>query len=68
MADWLRESGFSYAAIHGQMDPATRNDTVAKFAAGETRILLSTDMLARGLDVQTVGVVINFDVPRSIEN
>ena len=38
------------------------------FRTGESRVLISTDLLARGIDVQQVSLVINFDIPRKIEN
>ena len=45
-----------------------RTSIINKFRSGETRILLSTDLLARGIDVQQVSVVINYDIPINIES
>ena len=50
------------------MNQDERNDVVKKFRTGESRILLSTDLLSRGIDVQQVSIVINFDIPYSIDN
>tara|TARA_B100000795_G_scaffold267335_1_gene251961 strand:- start:2298 stop:3467 length:1170 start_codon:yes stop_codon:yes gene_type:complete len=64
----LRSKEFTVASIHSEMGQDERNDVVAKFRNGETRILLSTDLLSRGIDVQQVSIVINFDIPYSIDN
>ena len=45
-----------------------RNDIMTRFRNGEARILVSTDLLSRGIDVQQVSVVINYDIPQNIEN
>jgi len=64
----LRSRQFAVASIHSEMSQDDRNDIVEKFRSGETRILLSTDLLSRGIDVQQVSIVINFDIPYSIDN
>ena len=58
----LRSRQFTVASIHSEMSQDDRNDIVQKFRSGETRILLSTDLLSRGIDVQQVSIVINFDI------
>ena len=63
----LRSRQFTVASIHSEMSQDDRNDVVQKFRSGETRILLSTDLLSRGIDVQQVSIVINFDIPYSID-
>ena len=60
--------GFTLEYIHGDMDPAERKKRLTDFRAGSVRILVSTDVLARGIDVQTVSVVINYEMPNSREN
>jgi superfamily II DNA/RNA helicase len=64
----LRSRQFTVASIHSEMSQDDRNDIVEKFRSGETRILLSTDLLSRGIDVQQVSIVINFDIPYSIDS
>jgi superfamily II DNA/RNA helicase len=64
----LRQKDFTVASIHSEMSQDDRNDVVHKFRSGESRILLSTDLLSRGIDVQQVSIVINFDIPYSIDN
>jgi translation initiation factor 4A len=53
--------------IHGEMTPQERKNTMHEFKSGQTRILLSTDLLSRGIDIQQLSLVINFDLPKSKE-
>ena len=55
-------------AIHGQMRTEERNDVMKRFRSGDLRVLITTDLLCRGIDVQQVSLVINFDFPREIES
>ena len=64
----MRAKEFTVASIHSEMSQDERNDVVKKFRSGDSRILLSTDLLSRGIDVQQVSIVINFDIPYSIDN
>jgi translation initiation factor 4A len=68
---WLQEklieSGHSAIAMHGGLTPLERTEIMKKFRSGEYRVLISTDLLARGIDVQQVSYVINYDLP-NIEN
>ncbi|KAL0210867.1 hypothetical protein P9112_009165 [Eukaryota sp. TZLM1-RC] len=71
-ADWLsnrlKENNFTVALIRGgDMRQADRDDVMSRFRSGEVRILIATDIIARGIDVSQVSVVINFDVPSSRE-
>jgi len=71
-AEWLAETmtknGFPITCIHGDMDVKDRMERMKSFRRGETRILISPDLLARGIDVQQVGLVINYELPREIDN
>jgi len=58
----------SIVCIHGEMEQKERNEIMKKFRIGEYRILISTDLTARGIDVQQVSLVINYDIPRNREN
>ena len=60
----LRDSGFCVCDIHSQMDKRHREEILAAFKAGTYRILVSTDLTSRGIDVQQMSLVINFDIPR----
>lgn len=66
--DRLEENNFSCAFIHGEMEQDTRKDIMNNFRSGSVRMLISTDLLCRGIDVQQVSIVINYDVPYKIEN
>jgi len=63
----LIENNFPVGMIHGSLQTNEREYTVKKFREGEIRILLSTDLLSRGIDVQQLSLVINFDLPREKE-
>jgi len=70
--EWLAEnmtrSGYPITCIHGDMDVKDRMDRMTSFRKGETRVLISTDLLARGIDVQQVSLVINYELPVEIDN
>ena len=50
------------------MEQARRNEIMKEFRTGSTRVLLATDLLARGIDVQSVSLVINYDLQKDKEN
>merc|ERR1712226_499786 len=54
--------------MHADMDQNERNLVMREFRSGSTRVLISTDLLARGIDVQQVSLVINFDLPLNMES
>lgn len=68
LADFLTKEGFTLTHIHGDMPQDERNTCMRNFRSGKSRVLISTDLLARGIDVQTVSMVINFDIPSDIPN
>jgi translation initiation factor 4A len=68
LTDKMRENEFAVSSTHGGLPTEERNAIMSKFRNGETRVLITTDLLARGIDVQSVSVVINYDLPRQIEN
>jgi len=69
--DWLaqkmREQNFTVAAMHGDMPQKERDEIMKKFRGGESRVLISTDLWGRGLDVQQVSLVICYDLPNNRE-
>jgi translation initiation factor 4A len=66
LAETLRKNRFTVGAIHGHMTWDDRNRIMKEFRTGHLRVLISTDLLARGIDVQQVSIVINYDIPREI--
>ena len=55
--------GFKTCVLHGGMSPAERDEVIDAFRKGECRVLISTNVIARGIDVLQVSLVINFDMP-----
>lgn len=61
----LRRYGIAAAELHGKLDQAARERRLKAFRSGKTRVLISTDLAARGIDVEGLPVVVNYDLPRS---
>jgi superfamily II DNA/RNA helicase len=68
LAVQLRGEGFAAEALHGDMSQRDRNRTLQALRQGRTRVLVATDVAARGLDVPGISHVINFDLPRQAED
>ena len=70
--DWLTDKltarDFTVSAMHGDMEQAQRDVIMKEFRSGSSRVLIATDLLARGIDVQQVSLVINYDLPANREN
>ncbi|GFH53360.1 hypothetical protein CTEN210_09836 [Chaetoceros tenuissimus] len=70
--DWLRdemsERDFTVSCLHGDMEQNERDLVMREFRSGSSRVLITTDILARGIDIQQVSLVINFDLPMNREN
>lgn len=64
----LTSDDFSVAMIHGDMPQKERNKIMDDFRNGVNRVLISTDLLSRGIDIQQVSIVINYDIPQSVDN
>lgn len=64
----LTERGFKVAAIHGDKTQAQRNKALSLFKDGKVNILLATDVVARGIDIENVSHVINYDLPQTHED
>ena len=62
----MRADGFAVGCIHRNMDKGQRTDAINEFRKGATRFLISTNITARGIDVQQVSLVINFDLDREV--
>ncbi|KAJ8747824.1 hypothetical protein K2173_012413 [Erythroxylum novogranatense] len=69
--DWLtekmRSNNFTVSSMHGDMPQKERDAIMGEFRGGTTRVLITTDVWARGLDVQQVSLVINYDLPNNRE-
>jgi superfamily II DNA/RNA helicase len=65
VADKLRKSGFTAEPFHGELSQGKRSQVLADFKAERLRVVVATDVAARGLDINQLPVVINFDLPRS---
>ena len=63
LSQLLEEDNFPVVYIHGNMEQAERNIIMKQFRSGSSRILITTDLLARGIDIQQISLVINYDLP-----
>jgi len=68
LAERLEKQGFSVARIHGNRSQAQRTQALAGFKDGSYRVLVATDIVARGIDVEALEHVVNFDVPAAPED
>lgn len=70
--EWLKDSlmqeDFTVSYIHGEMSQEIRDNVMSEFRQGISRILITTDLLARGIDVPQVSLVINYDIPTDKES
>jgi superfamily II DNA/RNA helicase len=62
----MREDEFPVCCIHSNMDKPAREASIADFRNGKSRVLISSNVTARGIDIQQVSIVINFDVPKDV--
>ncbi|KPP71573.1 eukaryotic initiation factor 4A-III-like [Scleropages formosus] len=71
LVDWLtekmREANFTVSSMHGDMPQKERDSIMKEFRSGASRVLISTDVWARGLDVPQVSLIINYDLPNNRE-
>jgi len=65
VADKLRKNGINASAIHSKKSQGARNEALGKFKSGELRVLVATDLISRGIDIQFLPFVINYELPRS---
>src|SRR4051812_10028593 len=64
----MGQRDFTVSSMHGDMTGGERELIMREFRSGSSRVLITTDLLARGIDVQQVSLVINFDLPTNREN
>jgi ATP-dependent RNA helicase RhlE len=68
VAERLEKQGIAASAIHGNKSQTAREKALAGFRAGDLRVLVATDLAARGIDVQAISHVVNFDLPNEPES
>ena len=68
LTEKMSAQGYPVSCIHGEMEKTERTRRLEMFRSGSTRVLISTDLLARGIDVQQVSLVINYELPTTREN
>ena len=66
LCESMRRDGFSVCSIHSNMDKVHRGEVFNNFRMGDTRVLISSDITSRGIDIQQVSTVINFDLTRNV--
>lgn len=67
LVNYLNRNGHNVQGIHGDLTQGQRNDVMSRFRAGRLRILVATNLAARGLDIPAVSHVINYDMPSNVE-
>ena len=68
LANDMKKNDFTVSAIHGEMKQEERSQIMKEFRTGSSRVLITTDLLARGIDVQQVSLVINYELPINKES
>ena len=66
LTDSMKNDGFPVCCIHSDMEKRLREESINNFRGGGSRVLISSDVTARGIDIQQVSIVINFDVCNSV--
>jgi ATP-dependent RNA helicase RhlE len=65
VADKLRKNGVDASAIHSKKSQGARTDALTRFKSGKLKVLVTTDLLSRGIDIESLPCVINYELPRS---
>lgn len=68
LTEMMTKNKFTVSCLHGDMEQGERETIMREFRSGSSRVLITTDLLARGIDVQQVSLVINYDLPANREN
>jgi translation initiation factor 4A len=68
IAEKMSSQGYPVTCIHGELEKAERTNRMRQFISGETRVMVATDIIARGIDVQQISLVINYELPPNREN
>ncbi|MET0625994.1 MAG: DEAD/DEAH box helicase [Pyrinomonadaceae bacterium] len=68
LTEKLQARGYAAEAMHGDMSQAQREAVIRRMRGGQVEIVVATDVAARGLDVERIGLVINYDMPNDVES
>lgn len=68
LARELRDKNIRIAEMHSDLDQSKRDDVILDFKAGKIQVIVATDILARGIDIDDIEMVVNYDVPREAED
>lgn len=68
LTESLKEKDFTLFVIHGEIEQSERDVIMKQFCTGSSRVLITTDLVAWGIDVQQISLVINYDFPTNEEN
>lgn len=68
LCEAMKEDGFPVCCIHSNMDKSEREKSFDDFKTGKNRVLISSNVTSRGIDIQQVSIVINFDLPKCVNN
>jgi ATP-dependent RNA helicase RhlE len=68
LAQWLNKAGIQAAPIHGDKNQGQRTRALADFKKGKLRVLVATDVASRGLDIEDLPYVVNYELPEEVEN
>jgi translation initiation factor 4A len=66
LANAMEQRDFTTSLLHGEIEANDRQNVMREFKSGSSRVLIATDLISRGIDVQTVSLVINFDLPTDV--
>jgi len=68
LAEKMSAQGYPITCLHGELDKPERTNRMRQFIEGNTRVMIATDIIARGIDVQQLSLVINYELPMNHEN
>merc|ERR1712217_879517 len=68
LAEQLTRRDFTVSSMHADLSQGERDLVMREFRSGSSRVLIATDVLARGIDVQQVSLVVNYELPQNMEN
>ena len=68
IAEKMSAQGYPVTCLHGELEKPERTHRMKQFISGETRVMIATDIIARGIDVQQISLVINYELPMHREN
>ena len=68
LAKTMKQAGFKVEEMHSDLEQAQREEVVSGFTSGRIPVMIATDILSRGIDIDTIDLVINYDVPRDGED